>query len=139
MRFIDSSIFLYAYLKPRKSIPDKIKTWKKRAKRIIERINMGEEVATSIVHISEIANILEARASTIVSLEIIEALLSKNNIHVYPVDQVDYIEALEIARDHIIGLNDALAVLLMKRYGIKEIYSYDSDFDKIEWIKRITS
>ncbi len=60
MRFIDSSVFLYAYLKPRKSIPDKIKTWKKRAKRIIERINMGEEVATSIVHVSEIANILEA-------------------------------------------------------------------------------
>ncbi len=52
---------------------------------------------------------------------------------------MDYIEALEIARDHIIGLNDALAVLLMKRYGIKEIYSYYSDFDKIEWIKRIIS
>ncbi len=138
MRFIDSSVFLYAYLKPRKRAPKSIIALKEKAKEIIKRINSGEEVATSIVHLSEIANILEARGNIMVSLEIVEAILSKDNIHIYPVDLVDYTEALEVARKYVIGLNDAVAVLLMKRYGIKEIYSYDKDFDKIEWITRLT-
>ncbi len=139
MRFIDSSVFLYAFLRPRRKVSREIMALKESAKKIVERINGGEEVATSIVHVSEIANILEARGNVLKSLEIVEAILSKNNIHVYPVDLVDCIEALEVARKYFIGLNDAVAVLLMKRYGIREIYSYDRDFDKIEWITRLTS
>ncbi|MCK4474847.1 PIN domain-containing protein [Candidatus Bathyarchaeota archaeon] len=37
-----------------------------------------------------------------------------------------------------VGLNDAVASVLMKRGGIKEIYSFDAHFDKIEWVKRLT-
>lgn len=41
---------------------------------------------------------MEARSGIIASLEIVEAILNKSNIHVYPVDLVDYVEALEIAK-----------------------------------------
>jgi len=37
-----------------------------------------------------------------------------------------------------IGLNDAVASILMKQEGISEIYSFDTHFDKIAWIKRLT-
>lgn len=39
----------------------------------------------------------------------------------------------------LLGVNDALAIAYMKMHGINEIYSFDTDFDKLEGIKRITS
>jgi len=33
--------------------------------------------------------------------------------------------------------NDALAVVIMEEKGVREIYSFDSDFNKIESIERI--
>ncbi len=138
MRFIDASVFLYAFLKPKRRLPGEIIKLKGSAKRIIERINKGEDVITTVVHLAEIANILESHTNVMQAINIIEAILSKKNIHVYPVTVTDYIESIEIAKKNYIGLNDALAVLFMKRLGINEIYSYDSDFDKIANIKKIT-
>ena len=139
MRFIDSSVFLYAFLKTKTPLPPDIAEVKERAKAVINRVNLGEEVATSTAHISEIANIIEAKSGIDVAIKVVETILSKQNIVVYSVDQYDYLESIDIARAHNIGLNDALALVYMKRLGITEIYSFDKDFDKIPGIKRITS
>lgn len=138
MRFIDASVFLYAFLKPRRSIPRDIQELKESAKRILMRIEEGEEVVTTVVHLSEVANILETRLTKAKSIEYIKTILAKPTIHVYDVDVASYAEAVLIAEKYMIGVNDALALVYMKRLGINEIYSFDRDFDKVEWVKRIT-
>jgi len=138
VRFIDTNVFIYAFLKPKRELKKHEIMLKKAAKEIINRVNKGEVVVTSIVHISEIANILEDLIPLNKALEIEEAILSKENIKIATVNEKDYISSIEIAKTYEIGLNDALAYLIMKKHKINEIYSFDTDFDKLPNIKRIT-
>jgi len=63
LRFIDASVFLYAFLKPKRRVSEDVLELKENAKRILSRIEEGEEVVTTVVHLSEIANILESHTS----------------------------------------------------------------------------
>jgi len=137
LRFIDASVFLYAFLKPKKSVPKDILELKENARRILLRIEKGEKVATTVIHLSEVANILESYTSKTKSIEYIKAILSKPSIHVYDVSVASYSEAVLKAEEYMIGVNDALALVYMEKLGLSEIYSFDSDFDKIKWVKRI--
>ena len=137
MRFIDASVFLYAFLKPKKGVSEEVLKLKEAAKNILTRIDEGESVATTVVHLSEVANILEAYTSKTRSIEYIEAILGKQSIHIYDVNIASYVEAVLKAREYTIGVNDALATIYMEKLGINEIYSFDRDFDKVEWVKRI--
>jgi len=137
LRFVDASVFLYAFLKPQKVLSKSMLELKENAKRILTRINEGEDVITTVIHLSEIANILETRTSKVKSAEYIEAILSKQTIHVYDVDVASYAEAVLKAKEEGLGVNDALALIFMEKLGISEIYSFDRDFDKIKWVKRI--
>jgi predicted nucleic acid-binding protein len=57
--FVDANVFIYAFLKTKRQLqPNELKI-KEAAKRIVARISRGEEVATSVVHFSEVCNILE--------------------------------------------------------------------------------
>ncbi len=47
MRFIDSNVFLYAMIKPKKSVSEDILKKKEKAKQIILRIEKGEKVQLS--------------------------------------------------------------------------------------------
>lgn len=138
MRFVDASVFLFAYLKPKKELPEKVILMKENSKKIVARINEGEKVITTIVHLSEIANIIESKVGNLEAAKIVMNILGKPNIVVLDVRKDEYIEAARIAQEANVGVNDALAYLVMKKKGILEIYSFDSDFDKFEDIKRIT-
>jgi len=138
MRFVDASVFLFAYLKPRKELPRKVVLMKENAKKIVARINEGEEVMTTIVHLSEISNIIESKVGNVEAAKVVMNILGKPNIVVLDVRKDEYVEAAKIAQDINAGVNDALAYLIMRKKGILEIYSFDSDFDKFKDIKRIT-
>ncbi len=112
---------------------------KARARAIVKRINEGEEVSTTLVHMSEIANILEARTTLETSLEIISALIGLPNFLVLEVSKESYESAIEQSRIYMVGLNDALASLIMIEAGISEIYSFDKDYDRIHALTRIDS
>jgi len=43
------------------------------------------------------------------------------------------------AEEYLIGVNDALALICIEELGLNEIYSFDSDFDKVKWVKRVTT
>jgi len=108
------------------------------ARDIVKRISGGEEqVATSLIHISEIANILGARTNLETTSDIISGLLDLSNLEIIEPSKVLYESAVEDSRSYNIGVNDALAFILMKREGISEVYSFDKDFDKIRDLKRI--
>ena len=137
MRFLDSSTFLYAYIKPRRQPPPEVAEDKRRAQDIIRRIQNGERVVTTVVHVSEIANILEARASLEDARSIILAVLSLSSITVAAVDSDRYVRAIQEAEIRGIGVNDALAYTFMFETGVHEVYSYDKHFDALPGITRL--
>lgn len=136
-RFIDASVFIYAFLKTKRKLRENELAIKKRAKEIIRLVNEGEEVLMSTSHFSEIANILEDRMPLKEALKIEKAILLKDNIKILSVSGEDYLNSLEIAKEFDVGINDALAYVIMQRQGINEIYSFDRDFDKFSGIKRV--
>lgn len=138
-RFVDASVFIYAYLKPKKPPTPEISKLKKDAQSIVKRINEGEPVITSLIHISEIVNILEARMPLKKSLEILTDLMTIDNLEILQPTVALYQSAIEEAKMVNVGVNDALAYFLMKKKGITEVYSFDLDFDRMKGIKRLMS
>ena len=132
MRFVDANVFIYAFLKPKKEPPENVRRIKEQAKEILARISEGERVVTTVVHLSEVANVVESRGGKRKAVEVVLALLTHENIEVLPVGIGDYIRATLIAEEKSLGINDALAYVKMKELGIEEIYTFDMDFEKLD-------
>jgi predicted nucleic acid-binding protein len=128
MRFIDANVFIYAVLKPKAALPDTIQKKKNAAKAIFLRMNDGEPVTTTTVHLSEVANVLEDAAGMAFACDLLSALLMKSTLIVEPVTADDYRESIRLARKISISINDALALIIMERQGIDEIYTFDRHF-----------
>jgi len=128
MRFIDANVFLYAAVKPKGKVSEKILERKEKSRRILLRVENGEEVVTTAVHLSEVVSILEAKVNLATALKFAENLLLAENVRVLPVSQEDYLRALLIARKKNVSVNDALAYLKMKEINVKEVYTFDNHF-----------
>ena len=128
MRFIDANVFIYAILKPKTVLPEAVRRKKTAAKEIFLRVNAGEPVTTTTVHVSEVANVLEDAAGLSFAVDFLSALLLKSNLVVEPVSIDDYRESILLAQKSAISINDALAILIMERQGIDEIYTFDRHF-----------
>lgn len=137
MRFVDSNIFLHAFLKPRRKLTQKEFNVKEEAQAIVKVIEGGEEVAMSTVHLSEVVNVIEAGLGLQKSLGFLAWVLSMDNIEVYSVGLGHYEKSLLIANESEVNVNDALAYLFMKSYGLKEIYTFDKHFDQLKDIVRL--
>ena len=132
MRFVDSNVFLHAFLRPRRELSEEERRVKDAAKEIVREIEGGEGVAMSTVHLSEVVNIVESGLGLQESLGFLAWAISKANIDVYPTDVGDYGSALSVARERGVSANDALAYLLMKKRGLDEVYSFDRHFDQLD-------
>lgn len=130
MRFIDANVFIYAVLKPKSALPPAILKKKNAAREIFLRADAGEPVLTTTVHLSEVANVLEDAGGIAFACDLISAVLLKPTIAVEPVAADDYRESAERAKKHAISVNDALALVVMERRGIDEIYTFDRHFEK---------
>jgi len=128
MRFIDANVFIYAVLKPKMALPEAVLKKKTAAKEIFLRVNAGEPVTTTTVHLSEMANVAEDAAGISFAGDLLSAILTKPTINVEPVSADDYRESIRLAQKSAISINDALAVLIMERRGIREIYTFDRHF-----------
>ena len=138
MRFLDANVFIYAYYRPRRELGEREQEMKEEAKAILTRINDGEEQAvTTVVHLSEVSNILKRGMSPDDLATLILGLLMAEDIAVEGVSGDLYFAAAELGRELEMGPNDALAVEVMRRNQISEIYSFDTDFDKVQGINRI--
>jgi predicted nucleic acid-binding protein len=131
-------MFVYAFLKPKRKLQPHETNIKDAAKKIISRINDGEKVATSVVHFSEVCNILEDHLSLEEALMLEKGLLLRENISIYEVSEQDYLNAVSVAENYKVGMNDALAYIIMGKAEMTKIYSFDKDFDSLPDIKRIT-
>ena len=138
MRFIDSNVFVHAFLKPRRRLEAHEAEIKEGAKRILVGLEEGEEAATTVIHVSEVANILESRATPKESREILEAVLSLRSLTIIGVTGDAYRIAVGASGLLDVGVNDALAYNTMNEMGIDEIFSFDRHFDRLEGVKRLT-
>jgi predicted nucleic acid-binding protein len=137
IRYIDASVFVHAYLRPRRDLRTQEDKIKRHARGIVTRINRGEPVLLSTVHFSEVANILEDWMSLTDARAIQTGLVTMDSVQVVPVTRTDLLEALDLAAEVEVGTTDALAVVLMRREGTMEIYSFDRDFDRFGGLRRI--
>jgi len=126
VRFIDASVFIYAVLKPRRPLTDGERSVKERAKGVLRRVDEGERVLTTVVHLSEVANVLEDVAGALL------AARAKENVVVEAVSAEDYLESAVLAGEKGVSVNDALAYLVMRRRGVREIYTFDKHFEKLD-------
>jgi predicted nucleic acid-binding protein len=135
--YVDTNVFVYAFLKTKRALqPQEVKI-KEAAKKIVSRINEGEKVVTSVVHFSEVCNILDDHIPIEEAILIEKGLLFRENILICEVSKDDYLNAISVTEDQKVGVNDALAYVLMKKRAIQTIYSFDKDFDNLADIHRV--
>ena len=132
MRFIDANLFIYAVLKPKKPLPPAVAKKKTAAKKIFLRVNEGEPVMTTTVHLSEVANVLEDAAGIGFACDLLAAVTTKPSIDVRPVSADDYRESIQRAQKYSVSINDALALMVMEEQGIDEIYTFDRHFERTQ-------
>lgn len=138
MRFLDATIFVYAYYKPRRELTERERLMKDEAKRIVKGISEGEvEVLTTVVHMSEAVNILKHGMPLEHLVKVILGLFMLDYVKILGVDKDLYFAAAELGGDLKLDPNDALAVEVMRLGGIDEVYSFDEDFEKVEEITRL--
>ncbi|MBI2564794.1 type II toxin-antitoxin system VapC family toxin [Candidatus Woesearchaeota archaeon] len=137
MNFIDANVFIHSFLKPKRKLSNSEIVLKQKARNILKKIDQGEKVLTSTVHVSECINILEAYYTIKETSDIINSLLQNPNIKICSVEKNNYITAVFLSKELNKRINDCLAIALMKKFGISQIYSFDKDFDKIPTIKRV--
>jgi predicted nucleic acid-binding protein len=84
MRSLDSNVFVYAYYKPKRQLNQVEMEMKEQAKKIITGISRGrEDVATTVIHLSEVANILKHGLSTEQLTQLILSLFMLDNVRIY--------------------------------------------------------
>lgn len=130
MRFIDANVFIYAVLKPKTALPELVLKRKTAAKEIFLRVNGGEQVTTTTVHLSEVANVLDDVAGLDFACDLLSALLSKPSIIVQSVSADNYRASTRLAQKYSISINDALALVVMEQQAIDEIYTFDRHFSQ---------
>ena len=135
--YVDANVFVYAFLKTIRQLQPNELEIKQAAKNIVSRISKGEKVITSVVQFSEVCNVLEDHLPSKEAILLEKGLLYRENISICEVSEEDYIKAVSTAEDHKVGINDALAYVLMKVKAVQAIYSFDKDFDVFTDIHRI--
>ena len=138
MKFLDANIFIYAYYKPKKQLTGRELQMKALSKRIINDVSLGkDDVMTTVVHVSEVANILKHGLTMEQLITIIRGLFMQNNVKILGVSAQAYFAAIELGEDLKLEVNDALAVDVMRQNEVKEIYSFDEHFEHLDGVERL--
>jgi predicted nucleic acid-binding protein len=135
--YVDANVFVYAFLKPKRKLQPHEVAIKEAAKKIVARISAGEEAATSVVHFSEVCNVIDDYLPFEEALALEKGLLLLENIQIHEVTQEDYLNAVSISEQHHLGINDSLAYVVAKRLEISKLYSFDKDFDCFADVERL--
>lgn len=120
MRFVDASVFVHAFLKPKRELKPHEMKIKESANKIVKRINDGEEVGVTVVQVSEIANLLESYLPLNEALRVEKFLLLAGNVKVFDVTKRDCLK-VKIVKEKNVGLCDAIAYVIMMKNGVNEI------------------
>ncbi len=129
--FIDSNIFLEVELAQEHG---------EAAKSFLRKVQTGSLNAyTSEFHVDNVVIVMENYGATWRDIAIfLTSLIQYRGLTIYPLTVYDKIKATELMRDWNLDYDDALAAYIAKKLGLKIVVSYDTDFDKIPWLERLT-
>ncbi|MEM3378374.1 MAG: type II toxin-antitoxin system VapC family toxin [Candidatus Bathyarchaeia archaeon] len=130
MRFVDANVFIYVLVKSPKEDYEI-------AKKILKRIESGEEAATSLAVIQEIVDWLEYNNREKEVKSFLTAVNSYLTMNKLAITWEDFLAALDNVDKFRVDFVDALTLRVMQKNKINEVYSNDKDFDRVPWVKRI--
>ena len=133
MKFLDANVIL-RYLT--RDDPKKAEN----CYELFQKVKRSEiELTTCEAVIAEVIYVLSSHSLyNLPRDEIYSLLLPIINLYGFKLPQKRlYIRALDIYASKNIDFEDALIFAHMEKRQIKEIYSYDSDFDKLEELRRL--
>jgi len=130
-RFIDSNVFIYHI--------DRNPVFGETSKKILQRVERGEEAVTSTLVLEEILIHIEQEYSAQDIPTVLHSILSYVNLRIIPYSVEDMTRAIEILKDSNFtpDWDDTIIATIMERLGVREVYSNDHHFDKISSLKRI--
>ena len=130
MRFVDTNVFIYAITAhPRFGEP---------AKRILQRIEDGEEAITSMLVLCEVAWVLEAMGRQSEVKSTLEKMLSYENLKAVEFGENDLLMGASNMVVNNIDFNDGVNVAVMMRLGVSEAYSNDyRHLGKVDFLRLI--
>jgi len=131
MRFIDANLFIRYFTRDDEEKAEDVL-------KLLKRVEKNEEkVITSPLVIFELVFTLESYYK-VTRMEIKELLHPIFNLRGLRLDSRDTFEsALELYSQSKLSFADAFNACFMRKREIKEIYSFDEDFDQVEGIKRV--
>jgi len=131
MRFIDTNVFLRYFTRDDEKKAEEVL-------RLLQKVEKNEEkVITSPLVIFEVIFTLE-KYYEVPKKEILNLLQPILDLRGLKLDFRDIFSlALILYSKKNISFADAFNACFMEKQGIKEVYSYDHDFDRIEGINRI--
>lgn len=132
MIFLDTTVWVGAVDASDRCHPD--------ARLILEALVRGDLPLslTSDYVLNETLTILKARGLNPkeVADAVIKIMLSPK-VQVVFVDEAIFEGSLPLyVKYNGLSFTDAASLFIMRKYGVKEIYSHDSDFDKVGWVIR---
>ena len=65
----------------------------------------------------------------------VENIKRIENLRIVEIDREIFDTALGYSKKHCLLSNDAIHVATMKKYGVTNIATNDSDFDRVRWLK----
>ncbi len=130
MRFVDTNIFIYALT----AHP----TFGQTAKHILERIEKGEEAATSTIVLCEIAWVLEAMGKQSEIESTLQKILSYRTLKTIEISAEDLLTGANNMTIYHVDFNDGVNIALMLRSDVSEVYSNDKKhLGKLDFLKLI--
>ena len=70
-------------------------------------------------------------------VDAINSIASSLKVEVLFIEETLFKESLPLYIEYgDLSFTDTVSLLIMKKYGVKYIYSHDSDFDKVSWVSR---
>jgi predicted nucleic-acid-binding protein len=131
MKFLDTNIFIRFLTN---DIPEKADACEKIFKKAVAK---EETFFTTDLVIAEIIWVLESFYNLQKDdvQDKVEKILSTPNLICPHKDLI--LSALSLYTEKNIDYIDAFSALILKNKGIKELYSYDKDYDRIDWLTRL--
>lgn len=128
-RFVDTNVFIYVLTEDPRFFEI--------SKRILGRIEDGEEAVTSTLVVDEVCVFLEMHGRFREIPLALSSIRSYVSMNVVSFAFEDMAKASKLVEQYRMDWHDCLNVVLMKKYGVEEVYSNDRHFDRVEGIRRI--
>ena len=130
MKYLDTNIFIYILDKNAK------KEFSEKSEAILRKIEEGETAIVSVVTLMEVLWWCERYLKHKIK-QVYDMVLSFETLKIINVNSGVISDALFFKEKYLLELNDCISISVMNTSKINDIYSNDSGFDKVEWIKRI--